>query len=239
MFPCFSLGAESAKQLLQKTMHQCKRQYNGLDRMGIVGAKFSPHCSAFTLQRSNTGLRWHENGNKILPMKIKCFTMVMVMVSFGLCAQAQDSGMQTNPPAQSTAYSADYVHHFGVGLEFGAPIGVTAKYWLTDICALDGAVGWSPYSHSSAEIHADFLVHNFDILTPSSGKLPFYIGGGILGRIRNDGRSNLAGFRFPIGVSYMFENCPFDVFAEVAPEIIFAPFGRGSVDSSIGFRYWF
>jgi hypothetical protein len=172
-------------------------------------------------------------------MKTKCFTMAMVTVSFGLCAQAQNTSLQANPPTQSAAYTGDYVNHFGVGAELGAPIGLNAKYWLTDMCAVDGAFGWSPYSHATAEIHADFLVNDFNLVTPPSGRLPFYIGAGILGRFRGDGRSNLAGFRFPIGVSYMFENCPFDVFAEIAPEAIFAPFGRATVDGAVGFHYWF
>jgi hypothetical protein len=165
--------------------------------------------------------------------------MAMALVSFGLCSRAQDTYTQTNPPVRSTSYMGDYVGHFGVGAEFGAPIGVNAKYWLTDMCAVDGAFGWSPYSHSTVEIHADFLVHDFDLITPPSGRLPLYIGAGILGRFRDSHHSNLAGFRFPIGASYMFEDCPFDIFAEIAPEAIFAPFGRGGVDGTVGFRYWF
>lgn len=172
-------------------------------------------------------------------MKIKCLTMTMAMVSLGLLARAQNTDMQTNAPVQSAVYTPDYVHRVGVGAEFGAPVGINAKYWLTDIFAVDGAFGWSPYSHSTVEIHADFLVHDFDLLTPSSGKLPVYVGAGIVGRFRDDHRGNLAGFRFPIGVSYMFENCPLDCFAEIAPEAIMAPFGRACVDGTVGVRFWF
>lgn len=165
--------------------------------------------------------------------------MAMAIASFGLLyARAQDY-MQTNAPAESAAYTADYVNKLGVGLEFGAPIGVNAKYWLTDTFAVDGALGWSPYSHSTAEIHADFLFNDFDLFNPGSGRLPVYAGVGILGRFRDDRRSNLAGFRFPIGISYMFEDCPLDLYAEIAPEAIFAAFGRLSVDGAVGFRYWF
>ena len=151
--------------------------------------------------------------------------------------------MTTNSAAQTSSYSSytsyDYVHHVGIGVELGEPFGLTTKYWLTDMFALDGAVGWSPAPHSTAEIHADFLAHDFNLFSPTEGKLPGYIGGGLFGRFRDDGRSDLGGFRFPIGVSYMFEHCPVDIFAEVAPEIIFTPFARGGVDGVIGFRYWF
>jgi hypothetical protein len=175
-------------------------------------------------------------------MKIKCFTLATATVSLGLYVHAQDATtttMQTNPPPRSVAYRGDYVGHVGVGVEFGAPIAATAKYWLSNRTAVDAALGWSPYSHSSAEIHADFLLNDFDCIQPPSGRLPLYAGVGILGRLRDDHRSNLAGFRFPLGASYMFENSPIDVFAEIAPEAIFAPFGRLSFDASIGFHYWF
>ncbi len=153
-----------------------------------------------------------------------------------LCVHAQDNGQTNFPPAVATQ---DYVNKFGVGAEVAAPIGVNAKYFLDDRFALDAAAGWSPYPHSTGEIHADFLVHDFDLLKPSEGKMPVYFGGGILGRLRDDGRSNEAGFRFPVGVSYMFDNAPVDVFAEVAPEVIFAPFARGGIDGGVGFRVWF
>jgi hypothetical protein len=207
--------------------------------MGMGGAKDSLRFSALTVQCFNRTLRWHENGNEARSMKIKCFTMAIAVASFELYVHAQDTYMQTNAPAQSAAYTADYVNKVGVGAEFGAPIGVNAKYWLTDTFAVDGAIGWSPYSHSTAEIHVDFLVHDFDLLNPATGRLPVYAGVGILGRFRDDRRSNLAGFRFPIGISYMFEDCPLDFYAEIAPEAIFAAFGRLSVDGAVGFRYWF
>lgn len=139
----------------------------------------------------------------------------------------------------SASVMADYVNHFGVGPQFGEPTGINAKYWINDCLALDGAAGWSPEDSPAAEIHVDLLCHNFDLIRPPSGQMPVYIGAGMLGRFRRDNRSNLAGFRFPIGVSYMFQNCPVDVFAEVAPEIIFAPFGRGGITGAIGFRIWF
>jgi len=164
--------------------------------------------------------------------------MAMALVSFGLCANAQEAA-RADPPARSSAYTGDYVNTFGVGFQLGAPFGVTAKYWVTDTTALDGAFGYSPYDHSTVEIHVDFLWHDFDILTPSSGRFPVYFGVGLVGRLRNEGRGNLAGFRFPVGISYMFENYPFDVFAEVSPELIMAPFVRGGIDGAVGLRYWF
>ena len=178
-----------------------------------------------------------------VPMKFKFFATAGIL-SLALCVQAQYANTLTNLPTSitlgATDYSADdHAGHLGIGLQIGEPLGLNAKYWLNDVLAVDGAVGWSPQDYSAAEIHADFLVHDFDLVTPSSGKLPVYIGGGLFGRFRNQGREDLTGLRFPIGVSYMFESCPVDIFAEVAPQIIFAPFVRGGITADIGFRFWF
>lgn len=162
-------------------------------------------------------------------MKLIFFAMAMgATLLAGLCARAQEPG-DVN----------DYVHRLGLGFELGEPIGITAKYFLSDYLAADGAAGWSPFSHSVGEFHADLLVHDFNLLTPASGSAPVYIGGGIMGRLRDDGRSDLAGFRLPIGVSYMFENTSMSIYAEIAPVAIFAPFARAEIDGDVGIRFWF
>lgn len=132
-----------------------------------------------------------------------------------------------------------YVNHFGIGVQLGEPFGVNGKYWVNDCMALDAAAGWSPAGHSAGEIHGDFLIHDFDLLKPSQGRLPVYVGAGMLARFRTDNRGNLGGFRLPLGVSYMFDNSPVDVFAEIAPEIIVAPFTRGGFGGAVGVRFWF
>ena len=173
----------------------------------------------------------------------------MAMVSFGLWVHAQNTYTYTQtqttpPPKPAEPYTGDYVGHLGVGIQLGAPTGVNAKYWLSDTHAVDGAFGLSPYSHSSVEIHADYLFNNFDLLTPPHGRLPVYYGVGLFGRFRNDGRSSYGGFRFPIGLSYMFDDVtihdmPVDIFAEVAPEFAFVPFVRFGFGGMVGARVWF
>lgn len=166
----------------------------------------------------------------------KCFTPLLALVSLGLCLQGINACSQS---ANGMLYSDDYVHQLGIGFQLGAPIGINAKYWLTQNWAVDGAFGISPYDNSPVEIHADFLAHDFDLLKPASGKMPVYIGAGLLGRFRDHGMSDMGGFRFPVGISYMFENMPFDIFAEIAPEIIVVPFRRGYIDGAVGARFWF
>jgi hypothetical protein len=72
----------------------------------------------------------------------------------------------------------------------------------------------------------------------SRGKAPVYIGVGPSIEFR-DNQDNRFGVRAPVGVSYMFENQPLDVFAEVAPILDFSPELRGDFNVGIGVRYWF
>lgn len=169
-------------------------------------------------------------------MTRKCFTTLMAIISLGICLRALNACPQS---ANGMLYSDDYVHQLGIGFQLGAPIGINVKYWLSQNLAVDGAFGISPYDHAPVEAHADFLVHDFDLFNPSSGKMPFYFGVGMLGRIRNHDAGDMGGFRFPVGVSYMFEDIPIDIFAEVAPEVIFTPFRRGYIDGAVGVRFWF
>ena len=47
------------------------------------------------------------------------------------------------------------------------------------------------------------------------------------------------GVRGPVGVSYMLENIPVDVFAEAGPILDFTPGLRVSFTAAIGARFWF
>jgi len=70
------------------------------------------------------------------------------------------------------------------------------------------------------------------------GKLPLYFGGGarILFKRHEDDRF---GLRAPVGLAYMFDNVPVDIFAELAPTLDLAPGTRFSVYGGIGARYYF
>jgi hypothetical protein len=88
-------------------------------------------------------------------------------------------------------------------------------------------------------LHGDVLWHDFDLIPVSQGRLPLYFGVGGLVRVRDDNYNNQIGVRAPVGLSYMFDNLPVDVFVEVAPAIDLTPAVRGEVTGGIGIRYWF
>lgn len=166
-----------------------------------------------------------------------------------LAAQAAETNdTNTSTPADSmmrehVSQSYSNLSHrtgkFGVGVTFGEPIGVDMKYWLNETVAVDGAMGWSLHNHADLYLQSDILWHDFHLLRVSRGQLPVYAGIGALVRFRHDNLDNQAGIRFPIGISYMFNNAPVDIFAEIGPAIDLAPSVRGEITGGVGIRYWF
>jgi hypothetical protein len=137
--------------------------------------------------------------------------------------------------------SGSMAGRFGAGIIVGEPTGASLKYWLTDVMAIDGAIGWSDQDDSDLYLHADVLWHNFDWLKVPQGKLPVYLGVGGLVRFRDnyDSDDTDVGIRVPVGISYMFEKVPLDIFAEIGPAIDVTPAVQGDITGGIGVRFWF
>jgi hypothetical protein len=128
-------------------------------------------------------------------------------------------------------------HDLGVGVVLGAPTGLTAKYWMTDMLAFDGAVAWHFGDDDRFQIHSDALWH-FMVpnLTVPEGTLPLYVGMGL--RVLAGDHSE-AGIRIPFGVSYLLAHAPLEFFAEIAPVVEFAPDTDAGVDGGVGLRFYF
>lgn len=115
------------------------------------------------------------------------------------------------------------------------------KDWLSYTTALDAAVAWSFSEHESFQFHADYLVHNYRIL---ERRLPVYYGIG--GRIklkennaRNDNDETRVGIRFPVGITYLVQNAPFDFFIEVVPILDVSPETDMNLNAALGGRFYF
>lgn len=134
----------------------------------------------------------------------------------------------TGAQAQKTGY--------GVGVILGEPIGATFKAWMSEKTAFDAGVGWANYDEGAIQVHGDYLFHNFDLLSAGSGRMPLYFGIGARVKFADDTH---VGFRGPIGVSYILDTAPIDIFAEVAPILDFTPNWRVEWNAAIGARYWF
>ncbi|MEO7732902.1 MAG: hypothetical protein ABIY55_18195 [Kofleriaceae bacterium] len=141
---------------------------------------------------------------------------------------------------------------FGLGLELGAPTGVTGKYFLSGDRALDFGVGdiYNNGNRYGLHVYGDYLFHPVSLVSTEAFELPLYIGLG--GRIwdfqdrgpavRDDAIA--VGFRVPVGVSFDFNNVPLDAFIQVVPVLdVYSGYQAHDLyldlDFSIGVRYWF
>lgn len=179
----------------------------------------------------------------------KSLLVVAVIGAFGFCVHANDStasSTNTMPPFSTNSMSSmsdglanNYAGRLGVGVIAGEPAGFSVKYWLNDTLAIDGAAGWSFRDNTDFYLHSDVLWHDFNLIPVSRGQLPVYFGIGALARFRDSHHDNEVGIRGPIGLSYMFDTAPVDIFAEVAPGFDLAPDVRVDITGDVGVRYWF
>jgi hypothetical protein len=129
--------------------------------------------------------------------------------------------------------------NFGLGVIVGEPTGISAKLWMSRRTAVDGAVAWSFEKHAGVHLHGDFLVHDYSLIKVSKGRLPLYYGIG--GRIKTweDERDDNVGVRIPVGLEYLFDTAPFDLFVEVVPILDLAPETELNLNAALGARYYF
>ncbi len=125
---------------------------------------------------------------------------------------------------------------FGLGIILGDPAGVNLKYWTGPTTALGASVAWSVGKDKAFLAHVDYLFHDFEMFKVNSGRLGVYYGVG--GRLKTNGETRV-GIRIPLGVTYIFERAPLDVFFEVAPLLDIIPETKGDVQGGLGVRIYF
>ena len=134
----------------------------------------------------------------------------------------------------SSSFSQD--KKMGAGIILGEPTGVSLKYWLTEKTALDAGFAWSFVDENAFQIQADYLIHNFNLIKVSEGKLPFYFGIG--GRLKFS-HDVILGVRVPLGLAYIFAHQPIDVFLEIVPILDLLPQTDFTISAAVGGRYYF
>lgn len=135
-------------------------------------------------------------------------------------------------PFTALAQDAD----FGLGILLGEPTAISFKKWTGSRTAIDGGVGWSFGGKNKLHLHADYLVHNFNLIKVERGRLPVYYGLGV--RLKLEDKSRF-GFRIPVGISYIFEKASLDIFFELVPMLDLAPDTAFKIAGGIGIRYYF
>lgn len=128
-------------------------------------------------------------------------------------------------------------HRFGAGIMIGEPTGINVKGWLTKNTALDIGLAWSFVRETSFHIHADYLMHSFDVFETTEN-IPLYYGIG--GRIKiGDHDKSRLGFRMVGGINYIFRGAPFDLFLEIAPILDLVPKTELTANGGFGARFFF
>lgn len=126
--------------------------------------------------------------------------------------------------------------NFGVGLMVGEPTGLSIKNWNNEFTAVAIGAAWSLSGRNEAlHLHADFLIHSWFEEVETRG-LNFYYGLGT--RVIFEDDPNF-GIRFPLGLNYVFQNVPFDMFVEAVPILDISPDLVFAGNGAFGIRYYF
>lgn len=174
---------------------------------------------------------------------------ILAAIALAVCfASAADARPR---PKRGKAFEANKT--FGLGLEVGAPFGLTGKYFLESDRALQFGLG-SIYHYRDRDglhLYLDYLFHPVSLVSAEAFELPLYFGFGgrvwdfdhYRGRYENDDALAI-GLRVPIGISFDFNNVPLDIFIQLAFVLDFytGDYYRtiyGDVNGSAGIRYWF
>lgn len=125
--------------------------------------------------------------------------------------------------------------NLGIGVILGEPTGLSLKVWTKKTQAFDAALACSFGYRNSMHIHMDYLFHEFNSIKVEKGSLPFYYGIGA--RILIDDVASL-GVRIPVGLTYLFENSPVDIFLELVPVLNLNPVTNFNLNGAVGARFY-
>ena len=121
------------------------------------------------------------------------------------------------------------------------PVG--AKLHLNSGNALAFGLAWSLEDENELHLQVDYLYHNYDLIVLEEGEMPLYFGVGGRIKINEDDpgkdRDDNLGVRFPVGVAYIFDGAPFDIFLEIVPILDLHPDTDFDLNGALGGRFWF
>jgi len=181
----------------------------------------------------------------------------LVAVAFAVAAHHATANAEPLTAAKGT---------FGLGLELGAPTGLNAKYFLGGTMAIQGGVGVvEGWYHDGLHLHAEAIWHPVVLTRTNAFVLPLYVGiGGRLldhddrhdrsdrcydGRVYYDCSDTHLGLRAPVGLDFLFQQAPLDLFVELAlvVDVVYVGYDpdymhhhdAASLYGALGGRYYF
>lgn len=139
----------------------------------------------------------------------------------------------TSAPAKAQTGN-DNRGNFGIGVMIGEPTGISVKSWNSSRTAFDIGAAWSLTGREEAlHLHSDFLWHSW---FSNAEDLAFYYGIGARVIFADE---PTAGARFPLGLNFIFQTIPFDLFVEAVPIIDLTPDVELAGNGAVGLRYYF
>lgn len=138
---------------------------------------------------------------------------------------------------------------FGLGIILGEPTGLTGKLFMHPNHAVDMILAYDITDEAFAmAVDYHFVFDPWPFRIPA-GEMPIYVGiGGKLsvfgehseGRHDDHHDEDVAfGLRIPIGLAFLFNRVPIEIFLEIAPGIRLFPATDADVDGGIGVRFYF
>ena len=126
---------------------------------------------------------------------------------------------------------------FGAGVIIGEPTGLNGKAWISGQTALVGGIAWDLGGPDDRfQIHLDHLWHFHDAIRSSEQFSPYL---GIGGRLIADDGEGGFGVRVPLGLVWIPDNAPLDVFVEIVPIVDLAPNTDLEGNWGLGARFFF
>lgn len=140
-------------------------------------------------------------------------------------------------------------HGFGLGVSVGEATGLVAKVWTSPVNAIDVGIGWSTVDDqtggklrfhgigSRIHTHMDYVWHLFGAID-SPEQYPLYYG---IGWRMNSGGGYEASmaFRAILGIEWIPQSAPVDVFFELTPSLQLTTAKDVGVSVGMGARYYF
>jgi hypothetical protein len=188
-----------------------------------------------------TSRSWHggARSDTLGPMRATFMIVVAVLVVI--------VGLVAAPPSAAAQPPGEEKGTFGIGLILGEPTGISAKLYLKDDEAIQGAIGGA-FVGGGLQVHADYVFHPWILEDRESFTMPVYVGPGARVIDYNSGRGGSSyvaiGARAVAGLLFDFKDTPLDVFVEVAGvfEYGFSSTDGGfglAINGGAGARYYF
>jgi hypothetical protein len=137
------------------------------------------------------------------------------------------------------AAAAEREKNFGLGFIIGEPTGLDGKLFLSNENALEFGTAWSLSGDNEFHLQGDYLFHRYGLFKMDTrDRMPLYFGVGATFVLVDRG-DDVVGIRFPVGLSYIFADYPFDIFGAIVPILDVAPDTDFDLEGAIGARFWF